>query len=548
MIEFLSGPQFFQMVKFGAAELTKNKQKINDLNVFPIPDGDTGDNMSMTINSALSVEPVGSIAETSDAVAHAMLLGARGNSGVILSRIFAGMSKNFATNASASASVSDFFAALESAVAEAYRSVSSPVEGTILSVFRDTVEYCKDNIHKNTSYDNFLEDFTAKFRELLDQTPEQLTILAEANVVDSGAAGLLCIFEGFLKFARGEASAQESSESQIENTNTSLDFAKFSPDDTMEFGYCTEFLLRIQSESALKKSGKSPRAFLFSNFNEKLHDFGDSIVAFQDDTIVKVHIHTFDPGKVLSFAHEFGEFLTIKIENMTLEHHEKIAKTPRKKYGIISVATGSGVKEMFTSIGCDFVIDGGQSTNPSAADFLNSFKEVNADTILVFPNNKNIISTAEQAAKIYIESKVVVIPSATIGEGYAAISMFDESADLEDVIKDATDTMAEVVTGIVAKSSKDTTANGISVHDGDFIGFVDKKVLVSSSKRTTATEALLHELPVSEHEVMLMIYGEDVSDDEAEILLKNLKSIYKNTDIISISGKQPLHDYIFVLF
>ena len=544
----MDGVLFANMIKSGAASLRDNIKIVNELNVFPIPDGDTGDNMFMTIDSGaatLTDEGETSIGAVSSRAANGMLLGARGNSGVILSRIFAGIAKGF--DGVDSVNVPMFGRAMESGVKEAYGSVSVPVEGTILTVYKDAVRYANSRFTINSSFEDYFDDFLWELNRSLERTPDLLSVLKEAGVVDSGGAGFIYIVEGMKRAIGGEILGEDA---QPLSARKNIDLNAFTEDSVLEFGYCTEFLLRLQ------RAKIDIDAFDLNKLIDWLNSVGDSVVAFREGTVVKVHVHTKKPGDVFNYVQQFGEFLTMKIENMTLQHNEthaqkrfeKKPQKPRKQYGIVSVAAGEGIKETFLSLGCDYVVDGGQSMNPSAEDLISAFREVNADTIFVFPNNGNIIMTAKQAAALYEDADVQIVPSKTIGEGYAAISMLDTSSgDVKAILAEQEEIIAGVVTGIVSKAVRDTEMDGVVVKKDDYIGFVDDKIYIDSAERAQAVTGLTEQLKAGRYDIMLVICGSEVEKSEADAVYAELKKAYRRTEIVMIDGGQPIYDYIIIL-
>lgn len=544
--EVLDGYTFANMLRSGAAALGEKREEVNLLNVFPIPDGDTGDNMFMTIDSGaneLSGKTDASIDVVAANAAKGMLLGARGNSGVILSRIFAGIAHGM--EGYDKIDIKGLASALESGVDEAYRAVSMPVEGTILTVYKDAVRYASARINENSTFEDFFDDFLKECHSSLDRTPEMLAVLKESGVVDSGGAGFIYIAEGMRRVLGNDSISY--SETAVAPQKKTLNLDLFGEDTELVFGYCTEFLLRLQEGMPGKE------AFSLPVLKDYLNSIGDSLVAFRDGSIVKVHVHTKEPGAVLSFCQKYGEFLTLKIENMTLQHHDtetaKVAKpvNKRKKYGIVSVAAGKGVKDMFYSLGCDAVVDGGQSMNPSAEDFVKAFRDINADTIFVFPNNSNIILTAKQAAELYTDSVIRVIPAKTIGEGYAAISMFDNTEDAEGIVNELTEIVGGVVTGVVSKANRGTEKNGVAIKEGDYIGFVDDTIYLDEAVRTKALNGLAESIKTGDYDVALLIAGDAVPSDEAQKMKEELADLYKRTEVILIDGQQPIYDYMLVL-
>ena len=533
---------FAAMLRQGAVQLGKDKTIINDLNVFPIPDGDTGDNMLMTLKAGCAAlnDQLGTLSELASAASSGMLLGARGNSGVILSRIFAGLAKGL--QGVIEADTKAFAHAMQSAVEEAYKSVPVPVEGTIITVLREGVAGADTSSDLNHYFETLLDAMQVS----LDHTPELLQVLKDAGVVDSGGAGLLSIFRGMNDGLNGIISEEEIAPTAAAAPTVELD--KFTENSTLEFGYCTEFLLRLMRSKVD-----------LDTFDEKvifdyLNRVGESVVAFREGTIVKVHVHTFTPGVILNEMQKYGEFLTLKIENMALQHHQSTNqnnasfKLPPKPYGIVTVASGEGLINAFHEIGADEVIAGGQTMNPSTQDFLVAFARINAQHILVFPNNKNIKMAADQAAELYKDADIHVLPSTTIGEGYYGIGYIDrDNLNADEVIESVIEIMQSVVTGMVSTAIRDAEGDQVTVHTGDYVGYSGKQILSDSPDRETATKALVERLDAASRDVMLVFFGEQVPQDEAEKLIADLRSQYKNLEIMLNNGAQPVYDYILVL-
>ena len=547
----LSGVLFAKMIKSGADNLSNNKEIVNELNVFPIPDGDTGDNMSMTIDSGFAavsdVDDAATLDQISSNAAKGMLLGARGNSGVILSRIFAGIARGFLE--AESADVKRLGSAFMAGVEEAYGAVSVPVEGTILTVYKDAVEFANSKITERTTLEQYFDDFTEELRRSLDRTPSLLAVLKEAGVVDSGGAGFVYIAEGMKNALNGDFETV-SREENVSSSASKVDLSSFNADSELKYGYCTEFLLQLLNSKI------DVASFDVDELTEYLNSVGESVVCFIDGSIVKVHVHTLKPGDILNHCQQYGEYLTLKIENMTLQHNETIirnrfealAPKPHKKYAIVSVGAGEGIKNTFLSLGADAVVDGNQSMNPSTEDFIKAFESIDAETIFVFPNNSNIIMTANQAAGLYSKADIRVIPSKTIGEGYSAISMMDLTCDDPDqIVEDAKETIAGVVTGMVSRAVRDTEKDGVAVRKGDYIGFVGDTIYTDDSDRIGAALTLAEKLDAGSYDVVLLICGIDVDPDESEFLYKELSSKYKRTEFIMIDGGQPVYDYILIL-
>ena len=530
----LTANLYLKLIRGGAASLASRRQEINDLNVFPIPDGDTGDNMFMTIDAGASASG-STLAQASDAVSHAMLLGARGNSGVILSRIFAGLAKGFA--GLEEADIAAFDAAMACAVDEAYHAVSQPVEGTILTVLREGV----DAAHGSKSIEEFMDLWIAGMDLSLQHTPELLDVLKKAGVVDSGGAGLLCIAEGMRDALHGRIS-----DSPVKPANdgeakpaTSVDFSAFTEDSVLEFGYCTEFLLRLQ------RGKVDLDTFDETVIKSWLESIGDSLVFFREGSIIKVHVHTKDPGAVLSRCREWGEFLTIKVENMTLQHHENKMDTKfkraRKALGVVAVASGKGLTDTFKQMGADVVISGGQTMNPAVERFLEAFDDAGADTILVFPNNSNIVLTARQAAALYKGSRIEVIPTKTLGEGYYALANLDAEMPVEEMVTALTEAAASVTTAEVSQAIRDASG----YRKGDYIGISGKEILCGAPTAEGAVLELASRLEASAHDILVLFTGETV--ESADELKAQLEKSCPLTEVIVLDGGQPVYDYILML-
>ncbi len=555
-LRFLDGKLFAKMFKGGAAFLHTKIDTVNQLNVFPVPDGDTGDNMSMTMEGGVNaVDTSGngeeqSLGQISEQVAHGMLLGARGNSGVILSQLFAGMAKVF--DGCESADVNTVAEALKLGVKQAYSAVVTPTEGTILTVAREAVEYCCSRISADSTIESLFDDLAFEMNNSLKRTPELLSVLREAGVIDSGGAGLVYIMEGFTKVLDGMkpeeidsyASGSESGAAQ----QLSVDFSAFTEDSELKYGYCTELLLRLQNKKT------NPEAFDVIIITDFLRTIGDSIVCFKQGTIVKIHVHTFSPEKVLGFCRQFGEFLTVKIENMSVQHNEtlpdevdKKVKKTRVKYAMVSVASGEGIENLFKELGSDYVIKGGQTMNPSAEDFLNAFDEVNADSIFVLPNNGNIILSAMQAANIYDKSKVYVLDSHTLGDGYAALTALNyEYDDAEQIAEYLNDAMKNVVTCMITTAVRDTTLNSVEVHTGDYIGFSGKTMLASEKDCLAVCKAVLPHLGLEDKFALTVFTGEGADKSETEELKDYIGAEYPDIEVYTVDGGQGVYNYIFV--
>lgn len=542
----IDGKLFEKLVIGGALNLKANIQEVNDLNVFPIPDGDTGDNMFMTINGGLSFlknEENKSLSSKAEALANGMMLNARGNSGVILSQLFNGLAKGLKDVECASAH--QFANALKTAAEQAYSAVVEPVEGTILTVAREAAEYVEAHKDENNTINDVIEAYVNEMKKSLDHTPDLLYTLKEAGVIDSGGAGLLYIAKGFNEVLEGKEI--KDSDININNTNQ-IDLSKFNENSVMEYGYCTEFLLQLQN---IKVDVEN---FDVKQITDYLETIGDSIVCYKTGSVVKIHVHTLTPYKALEFVHQFGEYLTVKIENMTLQHNDVVEKKKskrnniRKKYAVVTVATGKGLIDTFYEFGVDEVIDGGQGKNPSTKRFLEAFENVNADYIYVLPNNSNIIMTANEARDLYEDSKVFVINTKDFGQAYAALSMLDFGCDEPEEIADSlTASMQDVVTGMITKSIRDANIDNVNILEGDYIGFSNKTMYTSNKDKLATYYDLIEKLDIKNKMFLINVYGSDVSKEEKEEIKKQLQSEYPNIEFYEIDGGQEVYDFIIIL-
>ena len=553
----LNGKTFKSLVVSGAKCLRDNIEEVNNLNVFPVPDGDTGTNMCHTIEGGVaSAKGVDSekLSDICKPMSSGMLLGARGNSGVILSQIFRGICKGLQDKEEATAL--DLVRAYELGVKQAYGAVVTPVEGTILTVFREATEYTAEHIDFSSTINDFYHFHLQKAAQSLANTINLLPVLKEAGVIDSGGAGYVRIVEGMIKFLEGEEvdlSFIEDSKSETSvETAATVDFSAFGPDDELKFGYCTEFILRLQNSKVDIENFDIQEVIDILNGDDIK---GDSIVALCDDSVVKVHVHTKDPGKVLDHMRQFGEFLTIKIENMALQHNEQIGDTEleaerlkeHKKYAVVAVATGDGIKQQFTEFGVDAIIDGGQSMNPSTEDFIKAFKSLDAENIIVFPNNKNIIMAAKQAATLYKGSHVEVIGSTTIPQCYSALTMLDYSSDdLTIIVGNFKEAIDRVSSGEITTSIRNTTVNKVEIKKGDYIGILDGKLLVSNIEKLEALKSLISKVKgIDEKEVLIILCGKNVSEEEKESLQEMLSDSFPQLECGVMDGGQDVYDYLF---
>jgi DAK2 domain fusion protein YloV len=544
----LNGELFLKMFRGGVAYLRAHVKAVNDMNVFPVPDGDTGDNMMMTMEGgakALSKIEGESLDDVAKSLMNGMLLGARGNSGVILSQFFAGISKEFVGHEEVS--VEDMGHALQTGITQAYSSVSTPKEGTILTVARESVEYAVSRINEESTVESLFKDLVTEMDASLKRTPEILTVLKEAGVVDSGGAGLKYIVEGFMKILNGEDLEAMEAAAPVEAIpgSVDIDFSSFGPDSVMDYGYCTEMLVQLMNYKT------DVDAFDVDALKEFLGSLGDSIVAYKTGTIIKIHVHTLTPYKVLEHMHEYGEFLTIKIENMSVQHNEIVEKPPvekpHKKYAIVAVANGEGISDLYTKLGADEIVSGGQTMNPSAQNFIEVFDKINADHIFVFPNNGNIILAARQAAKIYEKAEIHVINSKNVGDCYAALAQLNLEDELEDILEGFDAAMAEVETGQVAYAVRNTEMNGVKVHEGDYISFCGKDMIASEPELLDATMKLLDGMDAADRDIVNIFYGKTVEEDVVDELVEKIEEAYPDIEVQTLNGGQDVYHFIVVV-
>lgn len=527
----------------GYRNLKKNMNTVNDLNVFPVPDGDTGTNMVQTFGGGLKAVDgsTGAVGEYMRALSRAVLLSARGNSGVIFSQFVHGLYRGFADKETIT--FADLAYAFDCAKEDSYKAMITPTEGTILTVIREADAFLADSAALFPDFKSGFEALLGQMKSTLAKTPELLPVLKEAEVVDSGGAGLVCFFEGMYAHLCGESI--EDTPELADSISANVVTGSFGPDSVLEYGYCTEFILQLMS------SKTDIESFSKEELVRPLEALGDSIVAVLSDSIVKIHIHTFTPEKVLETARHFGEFVTIKIENMSVQHNEIQAEAKKEhlKYAIVSVASGKGIIDYFYGIGANAVIDGGQTNNPSVDTFLDAFRSFDAEHIIVLPNNSNIILTANQAAEMYKESDVRVIPTRSVVEGYSALSMMNLWCDTVDqLIDDMSSGLSTVTTAYLTTATRDARMSGIDVEKGKYIGLSDKEILVCGEDRVETAAELIRKITSEvEKEVIIVFYGAGVPEAEAEELKAILENEYPLADIGFIEGKQEVYDFIISL-
>lgn len=546
----LTGKMFRDGVISAANNIANSRKSVDALNIFPVPDGDTGTNMSMTIGAAakeMAVLPdTCSIGEAASKCASALLRGARGNSGVILSLIFRGFSKGFKELEEADGK--DVSKAFELGVKAAYKAVMKPTEGTILTVVRKASEAATEL--SKTVNDPMEVAFSAMIaaKEALAETPNQLPVLKQAGVVDAGGQGLVLIFEGFHSvFANGVI--VQPLEAPQESANQKSKSTVAAASDDIEFGYCSEFLIE-KAKDAKEKDPLKLRAFLES--------IGDCVVVVDDTDIIKVHVHSNEPGNVIQAALKYGQLINIKIDNMRYQHRNAQegadeAKSevkfepvsPDNEYGFVAVCAGNGLSELFKDIGADVVVSGGQTMNPSTDDILNAVKATPAKTVFVLPNNKNIIMAAEQAARLAEGRKVVVLQTKTIPQGISAMLMFDEEADADKNALAMTQAAESVQTALVTFAARDSEVEGVPVKKGEIMGLCNGKIrFVGADKVDIAFKAASKLIKKYQGEIVTLIYGEESAEEEAEALKQRLEEKFSDLEISIVNGGQPIYYFI----
>ena len=545
-IQCIDSALLAKLIRGGIENLSRHVEEVNDLNVFPIPDGDTGSNMLLTIRGGEKIIPGDGedIGSSSRKMADGMLLSARGNSGVILSQFADGIACGM--DGCRTVGADGLARSLKCGVEHAYAAVMEPVEGTILTVVREAAEYAAANCGEDISA--LVDGFIYQARKTLAETPDMLPVLKKAGVVDSGGAGLIYIAEGMAAVLNGGETAYSDPNPPLPGAKE-LDLDLFNEDSVLEFGYCTELLLRLQ------RAKTDPENFDADVIKDFLRTVGDSIVCFKTGSIVKIHVHTAQPYKVLEFCQRFGEYLTVKVENMSLQHNNlhdgsKIAETKKDRvpYGIVAVASGEGIKQTFCDMGADIIVDGGQSMNPSADDFIEAFKKVNADTVIVMPNNSNVILAARQAANMYKESDVRVLESKSIGDGYAALTMLNtDSGDTDAIMRELSEAMSGVVTASVSRCSRSAEMDGFLLKEGQYIGFVGKEIISADNDRFDTACMLADKLDFTGHEICIVVRGKDSDPGEAEDIAEHIRRSRRGCEVFVLNGGQDIHSYILIV-
>lgn len=537
---FIDGNLYREMFLAGSANLTNNVEFVNSLNVFPVPDGDTGTNMNLTTSSGvkdiqhLATNNIGEVAKK---LSRGLLMGARGNSGVILSQIFRGIANGLEDHSTCD--IPTFAHALGRGRDVAYKAVMKPVEGTILTVIKDTANAAEELALVHTDFIEFMEAVLAASKVSLDNTPNLLPILKEVGVVDSGGQGLVIMFEGMVAKLKGDTNLEIYEPVQFQNVNT-WDFQDDHSED--EFGFCTEFIVRLEN----------PKAFNEVTFHAALEEFGNSIVVVADEDIMKVHIHTETPMEVFALAMKLGEFVTLKSENMQEQfaNNNAIEKKPELKKvegtAIISVAAGSGIAEMFTSMGSHYVIEGGQTMNPSTQDFVDAIEKMQPDAVIILPNNGNIIMAAEQV-KALVDIPVEVILTKSIPQGMAAMMKYQAERDVSQNAKVMSLGIAEVKTGQITYAVRDTQIDGLEIKANDFMGIFEKAIVTSEPTLETAFETLATAMIDEDSELFTLFTGEEATPAQTEALVAFVEANFPDVEVEVIAGGQPVYHYLIAV-
>lgn len=545
-MEKINGLVLAKMIDLGSKNLTKNAEKINSLNVFPVPDGDTGTNMNLSMSSGAketAANVVENIGELGKSFSKGLLMGARGNSGVILSQLFRGMTQHIADKSEIDAK--EFAAAIQNGVSIAYKAIIKPVEGTILTVAREAAEAGVKAAENTTSIIEVMDAIYLEAQESLKRTPELLPILKEVGVVDSGGQGLVCVYQGFVAALKGEEIEG------LDTVETNVVDMQFEDDHDMDFmspedivyGFCTEFTVRLD---------KDKKEFNEDKFREDMSKFGDSLLVISDSEYVKIHVHTETPGEVFNYGQQYGELIKIKSDNMREQHREvlrkqeaKQASAPKevKEQAMISISMGAGLSKVLKSMGVDYIVEGGQTMNPSTEDIMKAIKEVNAKNIYIFPNNKNIQLAAKQAAEL-AEENVFVIESKTAPQGLAAVMVFNSQLSPEENFANMQEVLSTVSTLEVTHAVRDTNIEGVEIKKDQFMGIKDGKIVVSDLSLNTVLEELLEKSLDEDKEIVTLYLGEDSTDEYTDFLEELLENKYPDVEVELIESGQPVYPYI----
>ena len=542
---------FQEMVQAAATRLGKQAEYVNSLNVFPVPDGDTGTNMSMTMdNGAKEVadKPASTVGEVGQILSKGLLMGARGNSGVITSQLFRGFGQS--VKGKDELTGKDLAQAFQMGVEVAYKAVMKPVEGTILTVSRGAATAA---LKKAELTDDAVEVMQAALdgaKGALAKTPDLLPVLKEVGVVDSGGQGLVFIYEGFLSALNGDYVASEdfkatpANMSEMINAEHHKSVVGHVATEDITYGYCTEIMV------ALKQGPTYVKEFNYDEFQGYLSGLGDSLLVVNDDEIVKVHVHTEDPGLVMQEGLKYGSLIKIKVDNMRNQHEAQVQKTDAeeskaeaKDFGLIAVVAGEGLSEIFKAQGVDYVISGGQTMNPSTEDIVKAIEAVNAKQVIILPNNKNIFMAAQSAAEV-VDIPAAVVETRTVPQGFTSLLAFDPSKSLEDNVADMSASLSDVVSGSVTLAVRDTTIDGLEIHENDFLGMVDGKIIVSNPDMEATLKAAFAKMIDEDSEIVTIFVGEEGDQDLAEELAEYLEETYEDVEVEIHQGDQPVYPYL----
>lgn len=543
---------FQEMVQAGATRLNKQAEYVNSLNVFPVPDGDTGTNMGMTIENGakeVSDRSASTVGEAAGIFAKGLLMGARGNSGVITSQLFRGFSQSVKDKDELDGAA--LAAAFQSGVEVAYKAVMKPVEGTILTVSRGAAIGAKKKAEFTNDAVEVMRAALEGAKTALAKTPDMLPVLKEVGVVDSGGQGLVFIYEGFLSALTGEFIASEEFQatpatmSEMINAEHHKSVAGHVATEDIKFGYCTEIMV------ALKQGPTYVKDFDYDEFRNYLNNLGDSLLVVNDDEIVKVHVHTEDPGLVMQEGLKYGSLVKVKVDNMRNQHEAQVEKEERqakpveeKEYAIIAVVAGEGLADIFKAQGVDYIISGGQTMNPSTEDFVKAVEELNARNIIILPNNKNILMAAQSAAEV-IDQPAAVVETKTIPQGLTSLLAFDESKSIEENYERMSASLGDVASGSVTTAVRDTTIDGLEIHENDNLGMVDGKIVVSNPDMMETLEETFAHMLDEDSEIVTIYVGEDGSEELANELAQALAEKYEDVEVEIHQGGQPVYPYLF---
>ncbi|HDK3669615.1 TPA: fatty acid kinase catalytic subunit FakA [Staphylococcus aureus] len=545
MISKINGKLFADMIIQGAQNLSNNADLVDSLNVYPVPDGDTGTNMNLTMTSGreeVENNLSKNIGELGKTFSKGLLMGARGNSGVILSQLFRGFCKNIESESEINLKL--LAESFQAGVETAYKAVMKPVEGTILTVAKDAAQAAVEKANNTEDCIELMEYIIVKANESLENTPNLLAVLKEVGVVDSGGKGLLCVYEGFLKALKGEkVEAKVAKIDKDEFVHDEHDFHGVINTEDIIYGYCTEMMVRF---------GKNKKAFDEQEFRQDMSQFGDSLLVINDEEIVKVHVHTEYPGKVFNYGQQYGELIKLKVENMREQHREVIRKeqhTAKPKMetvetAIITISMGEGISEIFKSMGATHIISGGQTMNPSTEDIVKVIEQSKCKRAIILPNNKNILMASEQAASI-VDAEAVVIPTKSIPQGISALFQYDVDATLEENKAQMADSVNNVKSGSLTYAVRDTKIDGVEIKKDAFMGLIEDKIVSSQSDQLTTVTELLNEMLAEDSEILTVIIGQDAEQAVTDNMINWIEEQYPDVEAEVHEGGQPIYQYFF---